>query len=88
MIIIQIYLRYYLFLLGTLVTAHQIYIQGRKRNNKWVFDNDEEMQYFDWSIGQPNNNVPEDIIFISTTDMYQWHDGGHGIFTFLCEFRL
>jgi hypothetical protein len=53
-----------------------------------VFDDDEEMQYFDWAFGQPSNIPGEDILFISPTDMYHWHDGGHGINTFLCEIRL
>jgi len=75
-------------LLGPLVPTNRIYIQGRKRNNKWVFDGDEEMQYFDWAFGQPSNNPPEYILFISITDMYHWHDGGYGISTFLCEIRL
>jgi hypothetical protein len=84
MIIIQIYLcYYYLCLLGPLVTTDRIYIQGRKRNNKWVFDDDEEMQYFDWAIGQPSNTPAEDILFISLTDMHNWHDGGHGIYTYI-----
>jgi len=53
-----------------------------------VFDDDEEMQYFDWAIGQPNNSPAADIVFILPSDMYRWHDGGHGVYSFLCEIRL
>ena len=48
-----------------------------------MFDDDEEMQYLDWAIGQPSNTPAEDILFISPTDMHNWHDGGHGIYTYI-----
>ncbi|CAG2255846.1 LAYN [Mytilus edulis] len=65
-------------------------VQGTRKTSTspWLFDDGTAMNYFNWKVNEPCNDIIEFYIYLNPAVNWQWNDIDKKGKSFLCEIRV
>lgn len=65
-------------------------VQGTRKTSTspWLFDDGTAMNYFNWKVNEPSNDIIEFYIYLNPAVNWQWNDIDKKGKSFLCELRV